>query len=66
VSGELALESIAVDGQGQHHTKGRIHGHPREGTKLQRLRGPQAAGAHVAELGFLSHALGIGRRPAHL
>ena len=66
MSGELALGSINVDGQGQHQTSGLIHGGLRHGAQLQPPGATKAIGADPFELPFLSHAVGIGRLAAGL
>jgi hypothetical protein len=65
VSGELALESIDADGQGQHEHRCRLQGLRRDRPQLQRLHATEAAGAHVGEL-LLSHATGIDPTAADL
>jgi hypothetical protein len=60
VNGELALESIAVDGQSQHEPQSGIHGASRDGAKVQRAGGPEAVGVDSLDLLVVSHAVGIG------
>jgi hypothetical protein len=60
VNGELALESIAVDGQGQHEAQGWIHGITRDRAQVQRPGGTEAVGVDSLDLLVVSHALGIG------
>jgi hypothetical protein len=65
VSGELALESIDADGQGQHEPRRRLQRLRRDRSQLQGLHATEAAGAHVGEL-LLSHATVIGLAEADL
>ncbi|MDQ4091819.1 MAG: hypothetical protein M3163_16210 [Actinomycetota bacterium] len=65
VSGELALESIDADGQGQHEPGRRRQRLRRDRPQLQGLHATEAAGAHVGEL-LLSHAGDIGLTAADL
>ena len=66
MSGELALESIDADGQGQHEPYGGIHGCLRDGPHPHGLRAPEPAGGQTVEPLLVSHAVGIDPRPGHL